>query len=135
MSSGNLCLHKGARLVSLDELTPIKAPPPEGRWYPVSHHQVLERVTGTLQEAGYEVQRQQLALSRNDQRFFGTLDLRTTLAKGVTLAVGLRSSIDKSFPLGFCAGNRVFVCDNLAFRSELMVKRKHTINGERRFAE
>jgi hypothetical protein len=52
----------------------------------------------------------------------------------VTLAVGLRNSVDKSFPLGFCAGNRVFVCDNLAFRSELLVRRKHTLNGERNFS-
>jgi hypothetical protein len=47
--------------------------------------------------------------------------------------VGVRNSVDKSFPLGFCAGARVFICDNLAFRSELLVKRPHTINGERRF--
>ena len=43
--------------------------------------------------------------------------------------------MDKSFPLGFVAGSRVFCCDNLAFRSELMVKRKHTLRGEARFAE
>ncbi len=41
--------------------------------------------------------------------------------------------MDKSFPLGFCAGNRVFCCDNLAFHSELLVKRKHTVNGGARF--
>jgi hypothetical protein len=51
----------------------------------------------------------------------------------VTLAVGVRNSVDKSFPLGFCAGSRVFICDNLAFRSELLIRRKHTVNGERRF--
>ncbi len=28
--------------------------------------------------------------------------------------------------MGFCAGSRVFVCDNLAFNAELLVKRKHT---------
>jgi hypothetical protein len=47
----------------------------------------------------------------------------------------VRNSIDKSFPIGFCAGTRTFVCDNLAFRSELLVKRKHTLNGERSFAQ
>src|SRR5262249_21207388 len=52
----------------------------------------------------------------------------------VKLAVGVRNSTDKSFPLGFCAGNRVFVCDNLAFRSELLIRRKHTRNGEKNFA-
>src|SRR5205823_2560781 len=45
------------------------------------------------------------------------------------------NSTDKSLPLGFCAGNRVFVCDNLCFRSELLVNRKHTRFGQERFAE
>src|SRR5205823_14100843 len=57
------------------------------------------------------------------------------LVTGVHLAVGVRNSLDKSFPLGFCAGSRVFVCDNLAFRSELLVNRKHTRNGSTRFSE
>ena len=66
---------------------------------------------------------------------FATMDLTTPLADGVTLAVGVRNSIDKSLPLGFCAGSRVFVCDNLSFRSELMVHRKHTRFGQSRFEE
>jgi hypothetical protein len=133
MVASNLCLHKGARLVEPEELRVCPAPPPEGRWYPVAHYRVLDTVTETLQDAGYRVQSQQLALSRENARFFGTLNLATPVASGVSLAVGIRNSVDKSFPLGFCAGNRVFVCDNLAFRSELMVRRKHTLNGERNF--
>jgi len=134
MVTSNLMLHKGARLVEIDELRTVKAPPAEGRWHPVSHGTVLTRVVETLAQAGYEVRKQSLALSRGDHRFFGTLDLAAPLADGVSLAVGVRNSTDKSFPLGFCAGNRVFVCDNLAFHSELMVKRKHTRFGEQRFA-
>jgi hypothetical protein len=95
---------------------------------------VLETVRGTLHEAGYEVKKECLALSKDGQRFFGTLDLSTSVASGVCLAVGVRNSTDKSFPLGFCAGERVFVCDNLAFHSELMVRRKHTLHGEARFS-
>jgi hypothetical protein len=110
MPTSDLCLHKGARLVTLDELARVKAPPPEGRWYPVSHAQVHAGVTRTLEEAGYRIERQQLALSREGHRFFGTLDLATTLATGVKLCCGIRNSIDKSFPLGFCAGNRVDEC-------------------------
>ena len=135
MVTSNLMVHQGARLVEIAELRAIKAPPAEGRWHPVSHGTVLTRVVETLAQAGYEVRKQSLALSRGDHRFFGTLDLAAPLADGVSLAVGVRNSTDKSFPLGFCAGNRVFVCDNLAFRSELLVRKKHTLNGERRFAD
>src|SRR5262249_47610898 len=57
------------------------------------------------------------------------------IAGGVNLSVGVRNSIDKTLPLGFCAGNRVFVCDNLSFSAELLVNRKHTVNGGVRFRE
>lgn len=133
MVTSNLCLHKGARLVEAEELRACRAPPPEGRWFPVPHGRVLDTVTTTLQDAGYQIRGQKLALSPDNARFFGTLDLATPVATGVSLAVGVRNSVDKSFPLGFCAGNRVFICDNLAFRAELLVRRKHTRFGERNF--
>jgi hypothetical protein len=133
MAESNLVLHKGARPVEEAELANYRAPP-EGRWYPVAHAEVLSTVKLTLAAAGYQVQGQRLGLSPDNHRFFGTLDLATTLASGVTLAVGVRNSTNKSFQLGFAAGSKVFVCDNLAFRSELMVRRKHTRFGSERFA-
>jgi hypothetical protein len=133
--TANLMLHAGASLVTLEQLREYKAPPPEGRWFPISHATVLDAVKGTLNETGYQVKTEKLALNREGSRFFGTLHLATPVANGVALAVGIRNSTDKTFPLGFCAGNRVFVCDNLAFRSELLVRRKHTRFGEQRFRQ
>jgi hypothetical protein len=134
MASSQLVLHRGGRLVEYDELAAVKAPPPEGRWYPLSHVRVLDAATSTLKEAGYEVKGRKLGLSKDNAQFFGTLDLATPLATGVSLAVGVRNSINRTFPIGLIGGSRTFVCDNLAFRSDLMmVKRKHTLHGERRF--
>lgn len=133
MAKSNLVLHRGAKPVSVEELREYKAPPPEGRWFPLSHSRVLSVVSDSLGEAGYLIERQQLGILRDGSRFFGTLDLKSPVADGISLAVGIRNSVDKSFPLGFCAGSRVFVCDNLAFHSELLVRRKHTIFGERDF--
>src|SRR5437588_3631652 len=135
MASSSLVLHKGARPVTVEELPQFRAPPPEGRWFPVSHSRVVETVKSTLREAGYDIRKEQFGVMRDGSRFFGTLDLGTPLTSGVTLAVGVRNSVDKSFPLGFVAGNRVFCCDNLAFKAELSVRRKHTVRGEARFAE
>jgi hypothetical protein len=135
MATASLVLHRGARPVNVEELQEFRAPPPEGRWFPVCHSRVVETVKSTLREAGYEIRKEQYGVMRDGGRFFGTLDLGTPIASGVTLAVGIRNSVDKSFPLGFCAGNRVFVCDNLAFRSELLVRKKHTLNGERNFVK
>lgn len=135
MATSSLVLHKGAKPVTLEELQEYRAPAPAGRWFPVSHSRVVETVRTTLRDAGYEIRKEQFGVMRDGGRFFGTLDLGTPLVSGVTLAVGVRNSTDKSFPLGFCAGSRVFVCDNLAFRSDLLIRRKHTINGERNFVK
>jgi len=70
---------------------------PEGRWHPISHDTVLGTVKVTLGESGYEVKSEKLALNGKGTRFFGTLDLATPIATGVTLAVGIRNSTDKSF--------------------------------------
>ena len=133
MADSHLVLHRGAVQVSADELERFQAPAPSARWFPLSHSRVLSVVSRNLTELGFRVERQQLGVMRDGSRFFATLDLASPVADGVTLAVGIRNSVDKSFPLGFCAGSRVFVCDNLAFRSELLVRRKHTTHGERDF--
>lgn len=133
-------VHRGGRIVTREELEQVEAPEPTRTWFPVKHAVVVDTVGQALVAAGFTVQRQKFALSRSlDQggtaRMFATMDLAQGLADGVTVSVGIRNSIDKSLPLGFCAGSRVFVCDNLAFRSELMVSRKHTRNGQDRFQE
>jgi hypothetical protein len=135
MATSSLVLHCGARSVTADELREFPAPEAQGRWYPISHARVLETVKSTLGEAGYTIRKEQYGVMRDGSRFFGTLDLGTALTSGVSLAVGVRNSTDKSFPLGFCAGQRVFCCDNLAFRSELLVRKKHTLHGEKRFVQ
>lgn len=126
--TSNLMLHSGGRLCTLDELKAVPTPRAEGRWHPVAHSSVLDTVTQTLTGAGYAIKSQALGIARDGKRFFGTLDLTTSLTPDntVALAVGIRNSTDKSFPLGFAAGTRVFICDNLAFNAELLVKRKHT---------
>jgi len=131
-----LMLHAGGQEVSYEDLARVDLPASTRTWVPIKHTTVLDTAVDTLAEAGYAVVKRRLALSNNGSRFFGTLDLSTELTRDgtVTLAVGIRSSYDKSYPLGFCAGARVFVCDNLAFRSDLMVKRKHTINGAAHFS-
>ncbi len=135
MSQSSLILHRGARVVPLEELLGVKAPEATATWFPLSHGHVLNKVKDALGEAGFRVERASHALSRGDNRMFAVLDLASVLAAGVTLAVGVRNSTDKSLPIGFTAGSRVFVCDNLSFSSEVTIARKHTRFGGRRFIE
>lgn len=129
----SLVLHCGARQVDAQEIHSVPVPAGTNSWFPVGHGQVLEVAQKTLQDCGYVVMSSKLGLSRDDQRFFGVLNLGHALATGVNLAVGIRNSIDKSFPMGLVAGSHVFVCDNLSFRSDLIVRRRHTRFGRERF--
>ena len=136
MSQSSLVLHTdGAREVTWDELSKVPTPAPTSTWFPVAHNTCVATVQKALTESGFEVRSTRFGLTRGDARMFATVDLASPLATGVTLAVGIRNSLDKSLPLGFIAGNRVFVCSNLAFRAELSVRRKHTRNGHTRFGE
>lgn len=131
----NLMLHRGSRQVSREELARVRAPEATPTWFPLAHGEVVNRVEETLGQAGFRVARSEYGLARGDQRLFGVMDLASTITPGVTLAVGIRNSTDKSLPIGFAAGSRVLVCDNLAFCSEVVVSRKHTRFGEQRFVE
>src|SRR5262249_26251743 len=135
MTESRPTLHCGAREVTREELDAVPTPAATATWFPVPHGTCVATVQRALTESGFEVRQTRFGLSRGDARMFATVDLGSPLVTGVTLAVGIRNSLDKSLPLGFVAGNRVFVCDNLAFRSELSVRRKHTRFGHTRFGE
>jgi hypothetical protein len=133
--SATLMNHCGAREVTLDELATIAAPPATDTWFPVAHSDVYRAVDQTLCGAGYEVKRQSLSVAKDGHRFFGVMDLSNSILDGVTLAIGIRNSTDKSFPIGMVVGSRVFCCDNLAFHGEIVIAKKHTRFGENRYRE
>jgi len=135
MVSSTLVNHCGARQVNAAELATIEPPSPTQTWYRLAHRTVLDSVCSTLAGAGFAIVRTRLSISHAGARFFGTLDLATSISDGVSLAVGIRNSNDQSFPIGFCCGQRVFVCDNLAFTSEIVVSKKHTRFGQERYLE
>jgi hypothetical protein len=135
MVVATLMNHRGAAEIDRHALARIEAPPPTDTWYPIKHAVVLDRVCETLDAAGFGIAGMQLSVTRNEQRFFGVLNLTTKVTEECSLAVGIRNSVDKSFPIGFCVGERVFVCDNLSFSSTTTIARRHTRFGETRFNE
>lgn len=131
----DLILHCGSRQVDRSSLALVPTPRATDTWHPIPHAAVIDTVHQAMADSGFAIERQSYGLSRDDRRMFATWDLMSPLIEGVSLAVGIRNSHDKSFPMGFAAGSRVFVCDNLSFSSELMVKHKHTRFGHTRFED
>ncbi len=133
--TSTLVSHCGAHPVTKGDLELIPAPPSTKTWFPIRHLEVLETVEQHIGDSGFQMRSMQLSMTDDQKRFFGVLDLRSPIAEGVTLSVGVRNSNDKTFPIGFCIGHRTFVCDNLAFSSEVVLSKRHTRFGESRFRE
>src|SRR5437764_8031702 len=79
---------------------------------------------------GHEIVDEHHGTTEDGARYFGLLSLRSTYT-GYEDTVALRNSHDRSFPVGIGFGSRVFVCDNLAFIADTVIKRKHTANLKR----
>jgi len=125
----SLCLHSGANIVELECLRETTTPEATATWTPVPHFTLLNRVKNALQASGQVVKSEEHALYKGGDRYFGLLHLDST--NGSNTVVGVRNSHDRTFPAGLSMGNRVFVCDNLSFSGDVVLKRRHTKYIER----
>lgn len=126
----NLRLVHGPKtaVVPFDHLEKVSLPVETDTYKPIAHQTFVEMVRIKLAENNMSVDQEVHALWRNGLRYFGLMqvshaDLKHT---DMSFVIGLRNSMDKSLPASIAAGNSVFVCDNLAFNSEIVLGRKHT---------
>lgn len=125
----SLNLHSGGDLVPYDALRQLTAPAATPTHVPVEHYRLVDLVRGTLSMFGHEIVEEHHALDHDGMRYFGLMTLKSTHT-GYTDTLGLRNSHDKSFPIGVAFGSRVFVCSNLSFIGDHVIKRKHTANAK-----
>ncbi len=125
-----LILHAGANPVCYDELRGVVTPDPTETHLPVPHHEIVELMRFTLNYYQHEIVEEQHAVTPDGMRYFGLLSLRSPYGD-YTDTVGLRNSHDRTFPIGIAFGSKVFICDNLAFMGEHVIRRKHTLKARR----
>lgn len=125
-----LLLHAGAEPVAYDALRQLPVPAATDTHVPIAHSAVVDMVKYSLGFYGHEIVGEDYGVTPDGARFFGVLSLRSEYGD-YTDTVGLRNSHDKRFPIGISFGSRVFVCDNLAFNGDHVIKRKHTANAKR----
>lgn len=123
-----LMLHVGANAASLDEIAALPCPVNTETYFPTPHITVIEQVKNSLNNLGYQIASEAYGIAR--EKFFGLIEVRSDYQDRSTV-IGLRNSHDKSFPIGLASGNQVFVCDNLSFSGEIVIRRKHTRFAER----
>lgn len=125
-----LMLHAGANAVSYDDLRSVPLPQATDTHVPVAHHEIVELVRYTLGFYQHEIVEEHHAITEDGMRYFGAMTLRSPYGNYSDI-VGLRNSNDRTFPIGIAFGSRVFVCDNLAFIGEHVIRRKHTVRAKR----
>jgi len=125
-----LMLHVNAKPVEYDGLRELETPPATQTHVPIAHYRVVDLVRSTVAMYGHEIVGEHHGITEDGSRYFGLLSLRSTYGNYED-TVGLRNSHDKSFPIGIAFGSRVFVCDNMAFMADHVVKRRHTANLKR----
>lgn len=131
-----LMMHRpGAKFATEEEVMAVPRPEFTSTWRPFSHGDVLEAVDRACVQRGLRVERREYGLGAKGSTMFATWQVQMAdVARlvpeiqggGRTLAIGIRNSVNKAMSVGLCAGDRVFVCDNLAFSSDIVVFRRHT---------
>lgn len=125
-----LMLHAGAVPIDYDVMPYLALPAATDTHVPIPHHVVVDMVKYALGYYEHEIVEENYGVTPDGLRFFGVLSLRSEYGDYAD-TVGLRNSHDKHFPIGISFGSRVFVCDNLAFSGDHVIKRRHTANAKR----
>ena len=134
-----LLIHCGGKQVSYEDLQNIPLPQRTNTYMPVPYDQLVDIIKRAAREifAGFKLNKAQYAVSKDGNRLFGVLRYGSEIYIGgssepdltsddIGMAVGFRSSYDKSIANQLCVGGQVFVCDNLVFTGKIMSMRKHT---------
>lgn len=125
-----LMLHVNAQPIEYEGLRELETPLATATHVPIPHFRVVDLIKTTLGMFGHQVTTENYGVTDDGSRFFGLISLRSSYT-GYEDTVGLRNSHDKSFPVGLGFGSRVFVCDNMAFSADHVIKRRHTANLKR----
>ncbi len=132
--------------VTAAQLRDLLVNPATDTHIPIGHAVVRDLVAEQIESVGLEIVNEQIGVSTEKeidfgddgvhavhQKAFGTFDVRGldyAIDGDATagLSVGWRNSMNKQLPAAVVVGSRVFVCDNLCFSGEVMLKRRHTLN-------
>ena len=111
-------------LVTRNDMRYLETPQPMGsRHNPVPFAGFADSVYDAINNSGYVVDNEQYAITKDQQRMFGMLQIspRNELAAktGWQLCVGLRGAHDQKISRGVAIGSRVMVCSNLCFHGDL----------------
>lgn len=125
-AKATLAAHVDTSRVEEAVVRAIPAPEFTKTWRPYSFNDLLDCFYAAAAQLELKVTRTDYSINTRQTRMFGVWEVADKANEDINLAMGIRTSIDKVFANGICAGERVFVCDNLVFDSTFVLFRKHT---------
>ena len=127
MDHGKLVSHVDTDLVTRNQLRLVAVPEPTPTFRPIPHIDLVEQLDLILAKNQIYIREESFALRRDGSVLFGVFELDYGNCSEGRAALGLRTSNNKTMAIQICAGLSVFVCDNLAFRGDMIaLRRKHT---------
>ncbi len=128
MNKLNLILHCGSSHATREKVASTKTPDPTDTWVPIPHISLLNEIEKAMGKNNLSIVNETFGLSPDGLRMFGLLQVANCKqSEDYSFVVGVRNRNDKLVRAGVCVGSGAFVCDNLAFSSEIRFDRKHTI--------
>lgn len=116
--------------VEAEQLIGVSTPERTDSFTPIPHASLVNLTREAINRAGLEINMEEHSLARGGQRYFGGFALKGADIEGSDrqIVLGLRNAHDKSFAASICVGNRMMVCENLCFSSDIKLARRHTTN-------
>lgn len=122
-----LLAHCGSNAVEREQVYAAVAPTPTETWHPINHGALLDLAIKSMTASNLSIVNEAHAMTPNGSRYFGLFEI-SNLANDYNLVIGFRNAMDKAFAAGVVVGSQVFVCDNLCFDGDIVIKRRHTPN-------
>jgi hypothetical protein len=127
MKNAQLMSHVDTDIVNRRELEVLPAPVSTETFKPIPHIELVEMLELVLLQNQIRIEEERFALRRDGSVLFGVFQLAYGETADGQAALGLRTANNKTMSIQLCAGLSVFVCDNLAFRGDMIaLRRKHT---------
>jgi hypothetical protein len=125
--TATLTAHRGATLVSRDDLARYEPPEGTSTWKLVKHALIVDLMHEELERRQIQVAKEEYAIQREGHYLFAALSLNWLETEEFAAALAYRHSNDKGEAMKMYAGVRVFVYDNIALSGdEIILNRKHT---------
>ncbi len=126
-----LLTHCGSELCKLEQPLSIPEPEQTETYTPLNHYDFAINVKTVASNMlrDFTFAKEAYALSSNGSKMFGVLSCSSKSTSDddpLRLSIDIRNSHCKTFRSAVAVGTSVIVCDNLMFRGDSTVMRKHT---------